>query len=233
MKFKLVGFLFFVGCFFVSLAQSNTESGSTITAPTFKQAILNKGIQVLDVRTSNEFSSGHIQNALQANWLNPKEFSDRTQHLNKNQPIFIYCQAGGRSASAQSYLIQKGFKVINLEGGLSNWKMNGFPVEGSRNQTPMRMMDVEKVIASNEYVLIDIGADWCPPCRKMLPVLTALKKKSTHPYYFLAVDGGNDIEVMKALHSEALPTFIIYKKGKEIWRRQGIVSLEAFNAALQ
>jgi len=47
------------------------------------------------------------------------------------------------------------------------------------------------------------------------------------------VDGGNDIDVMKALHSEGLPTFIIFKDGKETWRHQGIVTLEDFNNALK
>jgi hypothetical protein len=47
------------------------------------------------------------------------------------------------------------------------------------------------------------------------------------------VDGGNDIDVMKALNSEGLPTFIIFKNGKETWRHQGIVTLEDFNNALK
>ena len=111
--------------------------------------------------------------------------------------------------------------------------MNGLPVEGAGNIPPMRMTDVEKIITSNHMVLIDIGADWCPPCRKMLPVLAELKKQPAQPFYFLAVDGGNDIDVMKALHTESLPTFIIYKNGKETWRKQGIVTLEDFNKALK
>jgi thiol-disulfide isomerase/thioredoxin len=165
--------------------------------------------------------------------MDKTEFADRTQHLDKSQPIYVYCQAGGRSASAQAFLIEKGYKVINLEGGMSNWKMNGFPVDGAGDVPQMRVLDLEKIIASNKIVLVDVGADWCPPCRKMLPVLEALKKQPANPFYFLAVDGGNDIDVMKALHSEGLPNFIIFKDGKETWRHQGIVSLEDFNNALK
>jgi thiol-disulfide isomerase/thioredoxin len=116
---------------------------------------------------------------------------------------------------------------------MSNWKMNGLPVAGAGNVPQMRTTDFEKVIATNKIVLVDIGADWCPPCRKMLPVLETLKKQPANPFYFLAVDGGNDIDVMKALHSEGLPTFIIFKNGKETWRHQGIVSLEDLNNALK
>jgi len=243
MKCKLFVSLIFLGVVFISCGQANSNggqtvasssnNGETIAAAAFKQAIATKGVQVLDVRTANEFNGGHIAHALQANWMDKKEFGDRTQHLDKSQPIYVYCQAGGRSASAQAYLIEKGFKVVNLEGGMSNWKMNEFPVEGAGNVPQMRMNDFEKIITSNKIVLVDIGADWCPPCRKMLPVLATLRKQPANPYYFLAVDGGNDIDVMKALNSEGLPTFIIYKNGKETWRHQGLVTLEDFNNALK
>ena len=218
--------------FLMSCAQTSTNTSLTLNAAAYKEAIAAKNIQVLDVRTAAEFNGGHIQNALQANWLDQKEFTDRTQHLDKNLPVYVYCQAGGRSASAQEALEAKGYKVINLEGGMSNWKMNGFPVDGAGNKAQMRVEDFDKTIASNKMVLVDIGADWCPPCRKMLPVLETLKQKPAAPFYFLAVDGGDDIEVMKSLKSEGLPTFILFKNGKETWRHEGLVTLEEFNAAL-
>ena len=222
----------FMGSFLISCAQTSTNASLTINAAAYKEAITAKNIQVLDVRTAAEFNGGHIKHALQANWLDQKEFTDRTQHLDKNIPVYVYCQAGGRSASAQEALVAKGYKVVNLEGGMSNWKMNGFPVDGAGNKVQMRVEDFDKTIAGNKIVLVDIGADWCPPCRKMLPVLETLKQKSAAPFYFLAVDGGEDIEVMKSLKSEGLPTFILFKNGKETWRHQGIVTLEEFNAAL-
>ena len=116
---------------------------------------------------------------------------------------------------------------------MSNWKMNNFPVAGNGDKPQMRTADFEKIISTNEFVLVDVGADWCPPCRKMLPVLAELKQNPAHPFYFLAVDGGNDIDVMKLIQSEGLPTFILYKQGKEIWRHQGVTYLVAFNAALK
>ena len=232
MKYKFCSCLIFTLSFIVSCAQTSTKASLSLNAAAYKEAIAAKNIQVLDVRTANEFNGGHIKHALHANWLDPKEFADRTQHLDKNLPVYVYCQAGGRSASAQAALEAKGYKVVNLEGGMSNWKMNGFPVEGAGNKVQMRVEDFDKTIASNKMVLVDIGADWCPPCRKMLPVLETLKQKPATSFYFLAVNGGDDIEVMKSLKSEGLPTFILFKNGKETWRHQGLVTLEEFNAAL-
>lgn len=232
MKCKLCISLFLMASFLMSCAQTSTSTSQVLNAAAYKEAIAAKNIQVLDVRTAAEFNAGHIQNALQANWLDQKEFANRTQHLDKNLTVYVYCQVGARSASAQAALEAKGYNVINLEGGLSNWKMNGFPVEGAANTAQMSVEHLNTTTSSNKIVLVEIGGDWCPPCRKMLPVLEKLKQKPAAPFYFLKVDGANDIDVMKSLNAEGLPTFILFKNGKETWRHEGLVTLEEFNAAL-
>jgi len=204
-----------------------------MNAQQFQSAIQKPSIQILDVRTAGEYQGEHIKNALQANWNDSKEFESRTQHLDKNATVYVYCQAGGRSAAAQAYLTDKGYKVVNLEGGMSNWKMNGLPVEGNNNAVQMRIADFDKVVAENKLVLVDIGASWCPPCRKMLPVIDKVKSQFANKLYFLAVDGGIDMDVMKHLQFETLPTFIIYKNGKEVWRKTGIVEEYEFVKILQ
>jgi len=203
----------------------------TVDAAKFSKAIAAPDAQILDVRTASEYQSGHIANALQANWLDPREFNNRTQYLDKSKTIYIYCQSGGRSASAQTALIQAGFNVVNLEGGISNWRMQEMPVEGAGNKVQMRVVDFEKLIQSNEYVLVEIGALWCPPCRKMQPVVDGLKQSPPKPFYFLAVDGGQDMEVMKSVKADDLPTFILYKSGIEVWRKVGVTPKEDFEKA--
>lgn len=234
---KFFASLLSLAIFFVSCAQStnnNTQQAQAVTLPAaaFKEAVQKPGVQILDVRTVGEYAGGHIQNALQANWTDQKEFVDRTQHLDKKITVYVYCQVGGRSAAAQAFLMDQGFKVVNLEGGMSNWKMNGLPVEGASNAVQMRVEDFDKVIATNDLVLVDIGTTWCPPCRKMLPVVESIKKEQAGKLYFLAVDGGVDVAVTKHVNFEVLPTFIIYKKGKEIWRKTGIVEAAEFNKVL-
>ncbi len=231
MKLKSICSLFFLTTTIWSCAQNNPNKSSielTISTTAFSAAVTQPGAQILDVRTAGEYQSGHIANALQANWLDPKEFKNRTQHLDKSKMIYIYCQSGGRSASAQAALMEAGFKVVNLEGGMSNWRMQQMPVEGVGNAVQMRVVDFEKVLQSNQYVLVDIGAVWCPPCRKMQPVMDALKQTHPKPFYFLAVDGGQDIDVMKSVKADDLPTFILYKNGVEVWRKVGVTPKDDF-----
>ena len=75
-------------------------------------------------------------------------------------------------------------------------------------------------------VLVDFGASWCPPCKRMEPVLDELVREKGSQFRLFKVDGGKDTDVMKAQQVDALPVFIIYKNGKEVWRHQGIVSKE-------
>ena len=82
---------------------------------------------------------------------------------------------------------------------MSNWKMNGLPVEGNNNAVQMSIADFDKVVAENKLVLVDIGATWCPPCRKMQPVIDKVKSQFANKLYFLAVDGVIDMYVIKHL----------------------------------
>lgn len=87
-------------------------------------------VQLLDVRTAAEYQRGHLKNTLQADWLDKKQFAERTEHLDKLKPILVYCASGVRSGEAMKWLAAKGFtNVANLKGGLSAWKMDGKPLE--------------------------------------------------------------------------------------------------------
>src|SRR5690606_29392040 len=55
--------------------------------------------QLLDVRTPDEFSKGHLEGATNINW-NDRTFSDKVATLDKEKPLFVYCLGGGRSAAA-------------------------------------------------------------------------------------------------------------------------------------
>jgi thioredoxin len=199
----------------------------------YAAAIQSSQIQVLDARTADEYKSGHLNNALQANWLNRTEFEDRTQHLDKNKPVYIYCLSGGRSGAAGAFLASKGYRVINLEGGMNAWKTANLPVVGAGAVKQTTMDSYMGQVQSTPVVLVDFGAEWCPPCRKMEPVLQSFMKSNAGKLTLVKMDGGIEDQLMKTLNVEALPTFILYKNGKEVKRKQGLVSEEEFNSWLK
>ena len=211
----------------LSSCTSTAQPAKELDANLFEKAILDSSIQLLDVRTAVEYKSGHLKNSLQANWNNQVEFLERIPHLDKNKPLYIYCLSGGRSAAAGEFLRKNGFvSVVVLKGGIASWKVQGKTIEGGSGIKQMTMEEYHSSVISNKTVLVDFGAEWCPPCKKMEPVLKELQRQYGSMFSLVKVDGGNDTEIMKANNVEALPVFIIYKSGKETWRKQGIVSLE-------
>ena len=223
--------LYFSFCF-VSLVSCSQTKTNTINVETFEQGISQPNVQVLDVRTAGEYKTGHLKNALQANYNNSKEFKDRVQHLEKSKPIYIYCLSGVRSENAMTILTEMGFtNLYHLKGGINAWKQNNKPVEGSTSNTQMTEVEYQQKINTGSLVLVDFGANWCPPCIKMKPIVADVLKAMPQ-VKLVNVDGGNDLDLMKKYEVEALPVFIIYKDGKQIWRKQGIVTAEELKTQL-
>lgn len=191
----------------------------------FENGIKQENIQVLDVRTAAEYNSGHIKNALQADWTNQVQFMDRVNYVDKERTVYIYCLAGGRSNAAAEWMRNNGFKkVVELKGGINAWKKENKPVEGASNEPQLTKEQYLASIPDNKTVLVDFGAEWCPPCVKMKPVLDELEKDKDLKFQLLKIDAGIHTNLMKELNLEPIPVFIIYKKGREVWRKQGIVS---------
>lgn len=221
------------GLLLISLTVFSQQPASLSTQD-FAKAVQSGKVQVLDVRTADEYKSGHLDKAMQANWLDGKEFYDRTSHLDKNIPVYIYCLSGGRSGAAAEALRAKGYKVTNMDGGITAWKRNKQPLVGiDANIKQTSASSYQGQIRSTPIVLVDFGAEWCPPCKKMEPVLNQFMKENANKLTLVKMDGGVETELMKTLKVDALPTFILYKNGKEIKRKQGIVSKEEFSSWLK
>ncbi|MFM7357839.1 MAG: thioredoxin domain-containing protein [Sediminibacterium sp.] len=200
----------------------------------FRRQVATGKHQLLDVRTAGEYRQIHLANALQADWTQSAEFAERIKYLDKNKPVLIYCASGGRSGQAGQFLVQQGFtKVENMAGGIIAWNQAGLPTVSEAGLPSMTMKEYERIIHSAPVVLVDFGAEWCPPCKKMEPVLSELQMELKGQFMLLKVDGGKDTEVLQANHVSSLPVFVVYKNGKETFRAQGVIKKEVLKARLQ
>ena len=225
---KNVFFVLSVLLNFCSVAQN-----TSLTADEFERKI-SADVQLLDVRTINEFKAGHIKKSLQADWLLEDQFRQRIQYLDKNKPVYVYCASGGRSSAAATWLRNNGFAtVLELKGGFNKWKADNKPFETLTSVKQITVQDYHRNLKKADVVLVDFGATWCPPCQKMEPVLQQLELELKDNFKLLRIDGGVHTDMLKHLKIESLPTFIVYKNGKETWRKQGIVSLEEFKLQLK
>lgn len=221
---RILIFSLFVILFFS--CQSSAQK-IDVTVDEFEKGISKENIQILDVRTQGEYNSGHIKNSFLADWNQQEVFEERIKSLDKTKPVYTYCLVGGRSSAAATRLREAGFKeVYNLLGGIKEWKAASKPVEGVERKKQISRSEYNGMIPTDKTVLVDIGAVWCPPCKKMAPVINELVKTNGSQFKLVQIDGGTQEDLSNELGAKIFPTFIIYKNGKELWRASGIVSKE-------
>ena len=80
---------------------------------------------LVDVRTAEEYESGHIQDAVNFDFYS-ESFQNDILTLDKSSSIILYCRTQNRSTKTANYLKENGYKDITvLEGGITSWVKNG------------------------------------------------------------------------------------------------------------
>ena len=128
---KRLAILFlFVGLISCNSQDKKETSFVDVNVEEFRKGIQKEGIQLVDVRTPKEFKAGHIKGATLINFFDESFKEVSTKKLNKNQPVYLYCRSGGRSAKAAKMYTNAGFKkVYNLLGGFNAWSASGQEIE--------------------------------------------------------------------------------------------------------
>ena len=87
-------------------------------------------VQLVDVRTPEEYAEGHVAGAVNIDWYEGDFLEKAKELLSKEHPVMVYCRSGRRSAAAARTLNTYGFAVFNLKGGWLEWTAAGKPVAG-------------------------------------------------------------------------------------------------------
>ncbi|MGM9841994.1 MAG: MBL fold metallo-hydrolase [Candidatus Limisoma sp.] len=94
----------------------------------FSELIAKPDVVVLDVRTADEYKTGHIENALNID-VSQSDFLEKAKAvLPKDKTIAVYCRSGRRSAKAAELLTSEGYRAVNLSGGIIAWTNSNMPV---------------------------------------------------------------------------------------------------------
>lgn len=113
-----------VGVFLISCKEQETEHYKVLEVAQFEQAISENTVTLIDVRTPEEYQSGHIKSAQNAN-IQSSDFKAQMKRFDREKPVYIYCRSGARSAKAGKILEEMGFKeVYDLKGGVLAWRGN-------------------------------------------------------------------------------------------------------------
>ena len=93
----------------------------------FSQFIQQPDVQLVDVRTADEYAEGHLDGAVNIDVKEPAFLASAKQLLDASRPVAVYCRSGRRSANAADMLTKEGFKAVNLKGGILAWQEKQMP----------------------------------------------------------------------------------------------------------
>lgn len=92
--------------------------------------------------------------------------------------------------------------------------------------------EFEEIVGSKDICVIDFSATWCGPCRMMAPILEDISEKYKGKYFFYQIDIDSAEELAQKFEITAVPTIIVFAKGKEIGRTSGYQDFDEFERFL-
>ena len=91
----------------------------------------------------------------------------------------------------------------------------------------------QDIINSETPILLDFHATWCGPCKAMSPILQDLKNEIGDDAAIVKIDIDKNQKLATAMEVRGVPTFMVYQKGKLLWRASGMVSKNDLKGALK
>lgn len=114
---------------FLWACQQQPGGFETLSVDDFRSLIDDPSVQRLDVRTTAEYTEGHIPGSLNINVLDSQFAPMADSLLQKDRPVAVYCRSGKRSKKAARLLSDKGYKVYELDKGFQAWQQKNFNIE--------------------------------------------------------------------------------------------------------
>ena len=190
----------------------------------------NPGV-LLDIRTPEEVSKGFLKNASFINFYD-ENFLQKASWVKKNQPIYVYCHAAGRSSKAAEMLIELGFReVYNLVGGYSKWVEDGYLVEKGLknikgpNSKFFSKQEIDVILQTKQSVVLVFKTPWCLPCKKLDAVLDSFSKNRPN-WEVVKINMDTNKDLAEYYEVKSVPTLLFFKDSKQLSSHIGFINLE-------
>lgn len=108
-------------------ATGTLNGGFSLIKPTlYQEKVASQPHFLIDVRTPEEFSSGHIAGAVN---IPVTSLESALSQVPRDVPVVVYCRSGNRSASASRILQNAGYSTVYDLGGIMEWTNSGYPLQ--------------------------------------------------------------------------------------------------------
>ncbi|KAF2516981.1 rhodanese-like domain-containing protein [Flavobacterium foetidum] len=222
LKFSLtaVVFIFTIAVF------SQGQSANLLLDAFYTKVKSQKQPQIIDARGPEEFALNHIEGALNFN-LKSDDYEKHVANLNPSKPVFIYSIAAYRSGLLATDLGKRGFtEVYILEGGLASWIGGGKPFY-SNLKSKLSLAAYKKILAENQYVLVDIGSKYCATCKTVKPILESLRSQYGEKLKIIEIELEESPQVIADLKNvKVFPTLILYQNSNIVFKKDGLGDLK-------
>lgn len=232
---KLILLLFILG---TAVGATMAQPVQNVDAVKFQELVKAGNALILDVRTPGEYSRGHIAGSTNIDISSP-DFVSRTNLLQKDKTLLIYCLSGSRSDAAAAYLSRQGFKkIVTLDHGIMPWVQRGFALEKSAQSEKTDAVayteqGFKKILTDHKLVLVDFQAAWCAPCKAMNPVVDRVAADFKGKARVEKVDVDANKSLATAYQVGSIPGFVLFKGGQKVWSHAGTISYEELSGTIK
>ncbi|UFH56175.1 thioredoxin domain-containing protein [Spirosoma sp. KNUC1025] len=217
---------------FASIILNAQDTPPSFDAFEAKLAQAGSRAQILDARSEEEYIQNHLKGAISFSVASEADFQKQASRLTKINPVFIYSIANGRSGQLAKKLREAGFAdVTELPGGLSKWIGSGRPVVSTVG-SGWSLTDYQAQLNSEKLVLVDFGSRYCGSCKKLAPTVDELEKEQASTIKVIRVEAYENKELVKQLGITSLPTLVLYKGNKEVWKKAGVTPKSEIQASI-
>ena len=94
-------------------------------------------------------------------------------------------------------------------------------------------MKYDALVKSHPLVLVDFYADWCGPCKQMIPIFDQLKKEVGDKVKVVKINTETNHKLAAKMNIRSIPTMVFYKYGKVQWQQAGGMQLSKLKQKIQ
>ena len=94
-------------------------------------------------------------------------------------------------------------------------------------------MKYDEIVKSHPLVLVDFYADWCGPCKMMVPVFKELKSLLGDSVKIVKINTDRNQQLSASMGIRSIPTMVLYKNGQQVWQQPGAMPVHALKSKIE